>query len=295
MRSVTASATNCWVAVARRLSGTLRPGDTLARVSGDEFVIVCEDLADPAQSDAIVRRLDAALRPPVLISGIETNVTASIGIAFTGRGDDTPDTVLHMVDMAMYRPKRAGGGRHIIHDLRDQHAADGQAALEHDMHGLLGRGELHLDYQRIVATLDGSMTGVEALLRWAHPKRGPVSPNVLVPLAERLGMIPAIRQWVLEFPVDIVKIDQVFVAGLGRNAACQSIVAAVIQLAHGLGMTALAEGVETAEQRRELARLGCDSCQGFYFVRPTPATTLVTLIQHRSDGTLLHLPTLDAA
>jgi diguanylate cyclase (GGDEF)-like protein len=382
------------VAVAQRLSTILRPGDTLARVSGDEFVIVCEDLADPAQADAIVSRLDTALRPPLLVSGIETNVTASIGIAFTGRDSDTPDKVLHMADMAMYRAKRAGGARHLIHDLRNQQVADDHAALEHDMHGLLGRGELHLDYQPIVATIDGSVTGVEALLRWTRPGRGPVSPSVLVPLAERLGMIPAIGQWVLEqamaeqhrwhrqygvddlavsvnvsahqltstgftetvagvlaadasnpdmltlemtesvfvrdgeralvvlndlkamgvklalddfgtgysslgylleFPVDIVKIDQLFVAGLGQNDACQSIVAAVVQLAHGLGMTAVAEGVETAQQRQQLTLLGCDSCQGFYFARPMPASTLDTLIQRCAHGTHPHLPTPDAA
>jgi EAL domain-containing protein (putative c-di-GMP-specific phosphodiesterase class I) len=281
----------------------------------------------------------------------------------------------------MYRAKRAGGGRHLILDRLDQQVIDKQAGLERDLHGLLGRGELHLDYQPIVTTVDRRIGGVEALLRWTHPRCGPVSPNELIPLAERLGMIPAIGQWVLEqawaeqhrwhsqyriddlavsvnvsahqltshgfvdsvaqvldtghsnadlltlemtesvfvhdgdralvvlndlkdlgvklalddfgtgfsslsylieFPVDILKIDQVFISGLGRNAASQSIVNAVVQLAHGLGMTVVAEGVETAQQHRELTRLGCDACQGFYFARPMPATNLDTLIQHRA-------------
>jgi len=87
-----------------------------------------------------------------------------------------------------------------------------------------------------------------------------------------------------QFPVDIVKIDQMFVADLGRDPASLSIVAAVVQLAHGLGMTVVAEGVETAEQYQELNRLGCDFCQGFYFARPMPAARLETLIQHRQTA-----------
>jgi diguanylate cyclase (GGDEF)-like protein len=381
------------VAVAGRLSEILRPGDTLARVSGDEFVILCEDLVDAAQADAIVSRLEAALAPKFVVSGTEIDLTASFGIAFTGRGSDSTDKVLHAADTAMYRAKSAGRGRHFILDLRDQGLVDNQAELEHDIHGLLARRELHLDYQPIVTTVDGCMTGVEALLRWTHPSRGPVSPGILVPIAERLGMIPAIGQWVLEeasaqqdrwssqyrvddlavsvnvsahqltargfteavaevlsdrtnphlltlemtesvfvcdgeravvvlndlrdmgvklalddfgtgysslgyllhFPVDIVKIDQMFVAGLGRNPASQSIVAAVIALAHGLGMTVVAEGVETAEQYRELVRLGCDCCQGFYFARPMPATNLDSLMERRADGTNPFLPSVGAA
>jgi EAL domain-containing protein (putative c-di-GMP-specific phosphodiesterase class I) len=293
--------------------------------------------------------------------------------------------------MAMYRAKRAGDGLHGTFDLRDQQIASSQAGLERDMHGLLGRSELHLDYQPIVATADGHITGVEALLRWAHPRRGLVAPGVLIPLAERAGLIPAIGQWVLQaasaeqdrwqndyevddmavsvnvsahqlmsagfvdivaavveaskspahqltlemtesvfvrdgeralivlndlkslgvkfalddfgtgysslsyllqFPVDIVKIDQSFVLGLGRDSANQAIVAAVIQLAHSLGMTVVAEGVETAGQHQELAGLGCDFCQGFYFAHPMHPENIGTLIEHRAHGSYQSLPAL---
>ena len=378
-------------AVAVRLSEVLRPGDTLARVSGDEFVMLFEDLASSVTAETIARRLGAALGRPFVLSGIEVNITASVGIAFTGDRGDTADDVLHTADMAMYWAKRAGGATHHVLDLREQDPAEHQTGLERDIHGLLGRRELHLDYQPIVATVDGCISAVEALLRWDHPRRGLVSPSVLVPLAERFGLIPAIGQWVLEqasleqdrwqsqyrvddvamsvnvsthqlmsagftdavravlgtaranpelltlemtesvfvrdgergllvlhdlkdmgvrlalddfgtgysslsylkqFPVDIVKIDQMFVADLGRDPASLSIVAAVVQLAHGLGMTVVAEGVETAEQYQELNRLGCDFCQGFYFARPMPAARLETLIQHRPDGTNRSLPGL---
>jgi diguanylate cyclase (GGDEF)-like protein len=377
------------VAVAERLGEALRPGDTLARVSGDEFVAVCEDLSAPAQADAVVVRLYAALERPFSMSGTELTIRASVGVSFAGPGLEGPEECLHAADMAMYRAKRAGGHRHEVVDLRDGHFSTRPASLEHDMLDLLARHELYLDYQPIVATADGHITGVEALLRWAHPSRGLVTPNLFIPLAEKVGLVPAVGQWVLEeacgqqarwrdgshvddlavsvnvsahqlmspgfvdsvaavvgtsprphsqltleitesvllsdtkralmvlhdlkalgvklalddfgtgfsalsyllqLPVDIVKIDQVFVAGLGRDHASQAIVSAVVQLAHDLGLTVVAEGVETLAQHRELARLGCDSCQGFYFSHPMPAAEVELLIRHRSNGARPCLP-----
>jgi Amt family ammonium transporter len=381
------------VAAAGRLTGVLRPGDTLARASGDEFIILCEDLVTPAQAEPIAARLDAALELPLSISGIEMKISASVGIALTGQGADSPEELIHAADIAMYRAKRSGDGHHGTFDLRDQEFASYQAGLELDMNGLLGRDELYLAYQPIVATGDGHITGAEALLRWAHPSRGLVALGVLVPLAERAGLIPVIGQWVLkeasaeqdhwridyqvddmavsvnvsahqlmsagfvdmvaavvetskspssqltleitesvfvrdgerallvlndlrslgvkfalddfgtgysslsyllQFPVDIVKIDQSFVIGLGRDHTSpnQAIVGAVIQLAHNLGMTVVAEGVETAGQHQELIELGCDFCQGFYFARPMHPDNIGTLIEHPAHGSNQSLPAL---
>jgi len=379
------------MAVAERLGEVLRPGDTLARISGDEFVVLCEDLDGAGDADRIVDRLDTALDRPFVTSGIEMTVGASVGIAVAASGTDTAEDLLHAADMAMYRAKRSGGGRHQVIDVSDRGIAVYQAGLERDMHGLLARGELRLDYQPIVATVDGHISGVEALLRWAHPSRGLVSPNVLIPLAERAGLIPAIGQWVLEtaaaeqghwqndyrindlaisvnvsahqlmsagfiqsvaaalehslsptdqltlemtesvfvrdgqralmvlndlkdlgvklalddfgtgysslsyllqFPVDIVKIDQIFVAGLGRDGANLSIVSAIIQLAHGLGLTVVAEGVETLAQYQALVQLGSDSCQGFYFAHPMSGENIDALIERRVDGFNQFLPAL---
>jgi EAL domain-containing protein (putative c-di-GMP-specific phosphodiesterase class I) len=100
--------------------------------------------------------------------------------------------------------------------------------------------------------------------------------------------------YLLQFPVDIVKIDQIFVARLGRDQANQAIVASVIQLAHALGATVVAEGVETVEQHQELVRLGADFCQGFYFAHPMPAVNIDALIEHRLDGSNQALPKLAA-
>ena len=186
------------VTVAERLTGVLRPGDTLARLSGDEFVILCEDLDEPAQVDVIAARIGTAVAAPIVLSGIEMDITASVGIAFSGPGDELSEQVLQDADAAMYQAKRKGGARHQIVDLREQQLAAQRASLERELRGALARGELRTEYQPIVATDDGRITGVEALLRWAHPSRGLVLPTVLVPLAERSGLITEIGRWVLE-------------------------------------------------------------------------------------------------
>jgi diguanylate cyclase (GGDEF)-like protein len=367
------------VAVAQRVLGALRPGDTFARMSGDEFVILCEDLEDPARADAIAVRVDAALARPFQLSEVEVNVTASIGIAFCGDGDDAED-LIREADRAMYhhKRKRKNAGHRRVFDVREMHLAQEQAGLEHVLSGAVERGELQLLYQPIVGTADRRLVGVEALLRWMHPHRGEISPNIVVPLAEQSGQIIEIGRWVLEqawterqrwptdcaggftmfvnvsahqfmsgsfvgtvhdmlssgtfdphlltlevtegvfvrdgqralivlndlkdmgvkialddfgtgysslsylmeYPVDTVKIDQTFIAGLAENPASHTIVSAVIQLAHGLGMTVISEGVETAGQYEQLVELGCDACQGFYLARPMPSTQLASLIHH---------------
>jgi diguanylate cyclase (GGDEF)-like protein len=378
------------VAVAERLTGVLRPGDSLARLTSDEFVILCEDLDDPAQAGAIAARFDAALAQPFALSEVEVNMTASIGIAFTSRGSETPEDLLHDADLAMYRTKRRRGGDHQVFDLDELRLVEDQADLEKSLAGAAGREELHLAYQPIVAAADGQLIGVEALLRWTLPSRGLVQPTVLIPLAEQSGQIIDIGRWVLEqawsdrhgwppdqaenlavsvnvsahqlmsagfadtvaavldsaaaapglltlevtesifvrdgeralfvlndlkdigvkialddfgtgysslgylrrFPVDSVKVDREFVANLGHDPASHTIVTAVIQLAHGLGMTVVSEGVETAEQHRELTALGCDSCQGYYFARPMPASSLDRLIRRPAGERKFGLPGL---
>ncbi len=126
------------VAVAERLTGLLRPGDSLARLSGDEFVILCEDLEDPRRPTPIAVRLDAALSRPFVLSRVEVTCTASIGIAFTGRGIDAPEEILHNADLAMYRAKRDRAGSHHVLDLRELHLAGHQAGLARGLPGAIG-------------------------------------------------------------------------------------------------------------------------------------------------------------
>ena len=185
------------IAVGERLTAALRPGDSLARLSGDEFVVLCENLDDPSQADPIAIRLHEDLSRPFLLSGIDVQITASIGIAFTGHGSDAPDELLHDADFAMYRTKRnrvAGGN---VFDLREMHLAGYQAGLARGLPGAIERNELHLDYQPIVDAVDGRITSVEALMRWDHPHRGEISPTVFIPFAEQSGQIIELGLWAL--------------------------------------------------------------------------------------------------
>jgi diguanylate cyclase (GGDEF)-like protein len=186
------------VALAERLTGQLRAGDSLARLSGDEFVILCEDLIDTAAADPIAVRLDAELSRPFALSPGEVRTSASIGIAFSGGEIESPEDLLRDADLAMYRSKHDRDGTHGVLDLRQLHLAGHQAGLARGLPGAIGRGELHLDYQPIVDTIDGRVTGVEALLRWTHPARGPVAPTVFIPFAEQSGQIVELGRWVLE-------------------------------------------------------------------------------------------------
>lgn len=182
------------IAVARRLSEHLRPGDTLARLSGDEFVILCEGLDGPGQAAAVADRLGAGFDEPFALSGHQVRVTASVGVAFADDHHSDPEQVLHCADTAMYQAKRQGGARSKLFDPADR----AEMGLERDLRDALTRGQLHTVYQPIVTTSTGRITGFEAFLRWDHPTRGSVSPTVVIPMAERSGLIVDIGRWVLE-------------------------------------------------------------------------------------------------
>jgi diguanylate cyclase (GGDEF)-like protein len=185
------------VAVADRLTGLLRPGDTLARLSGDEFVILCEDLEEVDQVEPLASRISNALAEPFVIGGNELQVSASVGIAFAGLADDVPESIIQEADGAMYEAKRSGGARHTVIDLRDRRAANHLARLNRDLTGALRRGELRVVYQPIVLTGSGRMVGAEALLRWVHPAHGTIKPATVIPLAEQSGLITEIGHWLM--------------------------------------------------------------------------------------------------
>ena len=186
------------VAVAQRLSGLLRPGDTLARVAGDEFVILCEDLKDSAYVEVIANRIDQAFASPFDAAGISLSITASVGIAFAGRGQELTDELVTTADVAMYQAKRKGGARHQIIDLREVSRATERRELERDLRTAISDHQLNSDYQPMVSSVSGVVTGVEALLRWTHPGYGPIPPPTVIAIAEATGLISDIGAWVLE-------------------------------------------------------------------------------------------------
>jgi len=187
------------VAVGERLSSLIRPGDTLARVSGDEFVLLCEDVDSIEQAEALASRIDGAFTLPFTLgTGLELTIGASVGMAYAGPGELVSHQLVVDADMAMYQAKRDGGAQHQIIDLGAARHREERSTLEQDLHTAFARRELHLAYQPIVRVSDGRLVGAEALLRWNHAGRGAIAPLDVVAIAEENGMIIELGAWVLE-------------------------------------------------------------------------------------------------
>jgi diguanylate cyclase (GGDEF)-like protein len=186
------------LAVARRLQRLVRPGDTLARVSGDEFVFLCEDLSSPDDVKLLAQRIDKAFTRPFVVASFELPITASVGVAFAGPGQDISERLVMQADAAMYQAKRKGGAGHQIIDLREAVLAHDGDNLEMDLRAAHDNNGLRVDYQPIVSSADGLVTGVEALLRWDDPDRGSIAAATVVALAEQSDLISDIGAWVLE-------------------------------------------------------------------------------------------------
>jgi diguanylate cyclase (GGDEF)-like protein len=185
-------------AVARRLSSVLRPQDVIARFGGDEFTVLIADVAGETEALAVAERLAAALGPAIDLDGEPRFVTASVGLAVAGTHHrDGADQLMQDADAAMYRAKENGKARCEAFDDSLRAVALRRLALEGGLREALANGELRLDYQPQVRLPSQEISGVEALLRWRHPQLGSISPDEFVPMAERLGLIEAIGEWVV--------------------------------------------------------------------------------------------------
>ncbi len=185
--------------VAQRLSTLVRCGDTLSRFAGDEFVFLCEDLASVDDVSKLVERIDETFREPFQLDGVEVAVRASVGLAYVGPGEAITSDLLTRADLDMYRAKRDGAGvvAEVIQFSAGRLTADDHS-LEDDVRRELHDGHLEVAYQPIVRTTDDCVTGVEALLRWTHPDRGPIPPLTMVSVAEQSDLILEVGSWVLE-------------------------------------------------------------------------------------------------
>ncbi|MGQ0652342.1 MAG: EAL domain-containing protein [Betaproteobacteria bacterium] len=361
---------------ARRLQSAVRQGDTVARISGDEFAVILADLAQPDHAAHVARKIIERLAEPVEIRGQEAFVTASIGIAaFPGDGTDA-ETLLGAADAAMYRAKQSGRNAYQFFTAEIDQRTRARAQLGSELRRALEREEFRAVYQPKFDLASGRPCGVEALLRWQHPERGVVGPAEFVPVLEESGLIVAVGDWVLRrvcadletlkaagvrpmpaavnlsprqfrehdldariyaivraagvdpalieleitegqlmhdpdhaiclmrslrqagirlaiddfgtgysslayltrFPVAALKIDRSFVANIYREASDAAIVRAVIEMAHTLGFTVIAEGVEEERQAMFLRQFGCEQAQGYLFARPMPLAELQSLI-----------------
>jgi len=360
------------VEVAGRLRDCRGVGPGRPRRGGDECTVLLTG-ATEADARRTAAHILAALEPPIRLAGRELVVTASVGIARGGGGGDAAD-LLRDADMAMYRVKQHGRSGIALFDAGMNATAVARLEREMDLRRAIANGEFVLVYQPKVDLRTGRLAGVEALVRWQHPREGLLPPSEFIALVEETGLMLALGRWVLteacrqartwlerwpgrppltlsvnlaaqqfrephlvamivgvlaetglpatalqleitestvmddvaaavatlrelrahglrlalddfgtgysslsylkRFPLDVLKIDKSFVDGLGRDTEDTAIVAAVIALAHILGMEVTAEGVETREQARHLRQLSCELGQGYLFSRPLPPEAL---------------------
>ena len=375
--------------VAQRLTTCVRIADTVARLGGDEFVVMLEELGDNIEESADQARivgdkiLNALNAPYRLADNHEHHSTPSIGIALFADNQGTVDDLLRHADLAMYQAKTAGRNTLRFFDPQMQAAIMARAALEDGLREALVKQQFVLHYQAQIDSA-GRLTGVEALIRWQHPRHGMVAPGHFIPLAEETGLILPLGQWVLEtacaqlahwaqqpqmehltvavnvsarqlhhpgfvaqvlaaltgsgarpqhlkleltesllvdkveevivkmdtlkargvgfslddfgtgysslsylkrLPLDQLKIDQGFVRDILTDPNDAAIARMVVVLAATMGLTVVAEGVETEEQRDSLRGLGCHAYQGYFFSRPLPAADFEAYARQLSGST----------
>jgi diguanylate cyclase (GGDEF)-like protein/PAS domain S-box-containing protein len=187
------------VALTPRLSAALRPGDTIARFGGDEFVVLCEDLSDEQDAAAIAERIVAACSQPLTIDGYEHVVTLSAGVVVVEDPQAaTPSKVLRDADAAMYRAKAFGTGQVVAFDEGMRARLIERVATESALRRALSLGELELFYQPVISLDSGEIVSAEALLRWRHPQRGLLDPAEFLHVAQSSGLIVPIGLWVIK-------------------------------------------------------------------------------------------------
>jgi diguanylate cyclase (GGDEF)-like protein/PAS domain S-box-containing protein len=374
--------------IAKRLVSATRPSDIVARIGGDEFVVLCDGLGDEHVAMDVADRVRQAMTGQVILQGIEIFTSASIGIAMATPAllaeespNDAAVTLLRNADTAMYRAKQRGRGRCEMFSEEMRKTDRERAALSSELERALATNQLFVVHQPIVSTHTGRVAGTEALLRWNHPDRGVLTPPVFLEMAEESGAIGPIGDWVVrqactdarswmdaqivdgsfvvhvnvsarqlsdsgfvervmgslrdtklepfhlaleinettmlndnpaimrtlnalkrqgvklaiddfgtgysslahlrDFPADFLKLDGTLVRDIGLQGSDDPIVRSIIQLAHSLNMSVIAEWVTSDDQTQRLRLLGCDFVQGNRIGEPVVASEFAPLLARR--------------
>jgi diguanylate cyclase (GGDEF)-like protein len=364
-------------AAAERLANTTRESDTVARIGGDEFLLLLEGVHDRAECAQAANRVLRALSEPFSVLGKQLQIACSIGIVLHPEQGE-PDKLVANADAAMYEAKRGGGGNYVMFESHMGADVAKQLQLQSDLRRAVELKQFELYYQPKINGVGDKLSGVEALVRWNHPQHGLIGPTEFIGLAERFGLIVRLGDWILDeacrqiaqwrsqgtwmcvavnlsvmqlreidfvarveqalarhdipaalllceitesvamedikatqrtfeglarvgvflsiddfgtgysslshlrkLPARQVKIDRSFVQDLQVKEDARAVVDAVIRLAHALGLSVVAEGVENEAQRDILLAMGCDELQGFLFSRPLPAGDLLEWFSRR--------------
>jgi diguanylate cyclase (GGDEF)-like protein/PAS domain S-box-containing protein len=183
-------------AVAPRLAAAVRDTDTVARFGGDEFVVLCDGVGDEERALELAKRLAAELDEPLQVGGAPVYISASFGVAYAGADSDA-EGLLRDADAALYRAKARGRGRCELFDAPMRAQAMARLEIETGLRVALGTDQLALHFQPVVDLASGATLALEALMRWRHPVRGPVSPGEFIPVAEESGLIVPLGRWAL--------------------------------------------------------------------------------------------------